>query len=116
MMLPMQCLFLWLETQLQHLQVLVQCLLLLSAVQQIVAEETTQNITSSAVCAGDTGFDTRWERQCEVLRVGDCHYEGQLRVLHAGENPDDFRSGRWIPTHCYRPDGKRVCVRRCHWW
>ena len=79
-----------------------------SAVQQIVAEETTQNITNTPVCAGDTGFDTWWERQSEVLRVGDRHHEGEIRVLHAGENLDDFRSGRWIPTHCFRPDGKCV--------
>ena len=65
--------------------------------EQIGAEETTQDFVSTPVCAGDTGFDTRWERQCEVLRVGDRHYEGQVRVLHAGENPDDFRSGTWIP-------------------
>ena len=109
-MLPMQCLLLWLETA----AALAGACAVSSptpAVQQIVAEETTQNITSTPVCAGDTGIDTQWERQ----RVGDRHYEGQLHVLHAGEDPDDFRSGIWIPTHCFRHDGKRVCVRRRHW-
>ena len=82
-----------------------------------VAREVTQNIVSTPVCAGDRDFATRWARQCEVLRVGDRHYEGEIRVLHAGENPDDFRSGTWIPTHCFRPDGKRVCIhRRRGWW
>ena len=78
--------------------------------EQIVAKETTQDFVYTPFCAGDTGFDTRWERQCEVLRVGDRHYEGQLRVLHAGENPVDFRSGTWTPIRCFKPDGKRVCV------
>ena len=31
------------------------------AVQQIVAEETTQDLVATPVCAGDIGFDTRWE-------------------------------------------------------
>ena len=85
--------------------------------KQIVAREMTQNIVSTPVCAGDTGFDTRWARRCEVLRVGDRHNEGEIRVLHAGESPDNFRSGTWIPIHCFRPDGKRVCVHRCRgWW
>merc|ERR1712136_300562 len=47
------------------------------AVQQIVAEERTQDFVSTPV---DTGFHTRWERQCEVLRVGDRHDERELRV------------------------------------
>ena len=29
--------------------------------------------------------------------------KGEIRVLHAGDNPDDFRSGRWIPIHCFSP-------------
>ena len=41
------------------------------AVQQIMAEETTPDLVATPVCAGDMGFDTRWEQQCEVLRVGD---------------------------------------------
>ena len=85
------------------------------AAEQIVAREVTQNTVCAPVCVGDTGFNTGWACQCEVLRVGDRQYEGQLRVLHAVENPDDFRSGHWIPVHCFRPDGKRTCVRRC-WW
>lgn len=52
--------------------------------EQIVAEETTQDFFSMPVCAGDTGFETRWARQCEVFRVVRL-YEGQVRVLHAGE-------------------------------
>ena len=35
-------------------------------------------------------------------------------VLHSHENPDDFRSGVWIPIHCFKPNGKRVCTRRRH--
>ena len=85
------------------------------AVQQKVAEETTQDLVATPVCAGDTGFDTRWERQCEVLRVGDRHYEGHLRVLHPSENPDDFRSSTWIPIRCFQPNGNGVCTRRRHW-
>ena len=85
------------------------------AVQQIVAEETTQDLVAAPVWAGDIGFDTRFEQHCEVLLVGDRHYDGQLRVLHSHENPDDFRSGVWIPIHCVKPNGKRVCTRRRHW-
>ena len=85
------------------------------AVQQIIAEETTQDLVATPVCAGDIGSDTRWEQQCEVLRVGDWHYEGQLRVLHSHENSDDFWSGVWIPMHCFQPNGKCVCTRRRHW-
>ena len=62
--------------------------------EQIVAKETTREFVSMPVCAGDTGFDTRWRMR---------QYEGQLHVLHAGENPDDFRSGHWIPFPCFRP-------------
>ena len=76
------------------------------AVRQIVAVETTQDLVATPVCAGDIGFDTRWEQQFEVLRVGDRHYEGQLRVLHSHENPDDFKSGVWIPFRCFQPNGK----------
>ena len=61
--------------------------------EQIVATEVTQDIVSTPVCAGDTGFDTRWARECEVLRVG-----------------------TWILIHCFRPDGKRVRVHRRHGW
>ena len=84
-------------------------------VQQIVAEEMTQDLVATPVRAGDMGFDTRWEQQCEVLRVGDRHSEGQLRVLHSQENPDDFRSGVWIPIHYFQPNCKRMCARRRHW-
>ena len=38
------------------------------------------------VCVGYTGFNTRWACQCEVLRVVDRQYEGQLRVFNANEN------------------------------
>ena len=65
------------------------------------------------VCVGYTGFETKWARQFEVVRVGNRHYEGEIRVLHAGENRDDFRSGTRIPIHCFRPDGQRVYVHRC---
>ena len=64
--------------------------------------------SSTPVCVGDTGFDTWWSHHCEVIRIGDRHFEGEIRVLYAPENPDDFRSGRWIPTRCFRPDGKRA--------
>ena len=47
--------------------------------KQIFAEETSQDFVSTPVCAGDTGFDTRWTRQCEVLRVGDRQNEGRRR-------------------------------------
>ena len=96
--------------QLQHLPVPCAVSSPTPAVQQIVAEESTQDLP--CCCLFDIGFDTWWEQQCEVLRVGDRHYEGQLRVLHSHENPDDFRSGVWIPTHCFQPNGKRVCTRR----
>ena len=104
----MQCLFLWQETAAAPAGV---CAVSTPApaVQQIFAEKTTQDLVAPPVCA------TRWERQCEVLRVGDRHHEGQLRVLHVGENPDDFRSGIWIPIRCFQPNGKGACTRRRHW-
>ena len=72
----------------------VQCLLPTPAVQQIVAEESIQDLVAAPVCAGDIGFDTCWEQQCEVLRVSDRRHEGQLRVLHSVmKKTDDFRSG-----------------------
>ena len=49
--------------------------------EEIVPEETTEDFVPTPVFAGDTSFDTRWERQGEVLRVGDRHHEGQLRVV-----------------------------------
>ena len=47
--------------------------------------------------------------------VGDRHYEGQLRVLHGGDDTDDIRSGIRTPIRCFKPDGKHVCVRHRHW-
>ena len=57
--------------------------------------------SSTPVCVGDTGFDTSWSRHCrhcEVFRIGDRDYEGQVRVLHADEGPHSCASGTWIPS------------------
>ena len=62
--------------------------------EQIVAEETTQSVVSSPVCAGDTGFDTLWGRHCEVVRVGDRHCEGETYSL---------LQARWQARMCPRP-------------
>ena len=64
--------------------------------EQIVAEETIQNTVSTPVGAGDTS-------------------QGQIRVLHSVENPNDFKSGTRIHIRYLRPDGKRMCVRH-RWW
>ena len=47
--------------------------------------------SSTPVCVGDTGFDTWWAQHCEVIRTSDRHDEGEIRVLYAHENPDNFR-------------------------
>ena len=58
-----------------------------------------------AVAVGSTGF------HCEVIRIGDRDFEGQIRVCHADEDSDDWRSGTWIPSQYFRPDRKRARVR-----
>ena len=58
------------------------------------------------VDVGDTGFDSLWNyctRRCEVIRNGDRDFAGQIRDLYAHENPNDWRSGSWIPRRFFRP-------------
>ena len=47
-------------------------------------------------------------RRCEVVRIGDHDYAGQIRVIQADENPSAWRSGIWNPRQCFKPDGKHV--------
>ena len=58
--------------------------------------------SSTPVYVGDTGFDTSWSlhcRHCEVFRIGDRDYEGQVRVLHADEDPPTVvRRARGYPV------------------
>ena len=63
--------------------------------------------------AGDTGFDISSGRLCEVFRVGDRRYEGEMCVLHAGENPDDFTAAGGGKSTIPRPFG--VVKRRGPW-
>ena len=91
-----------------------------------IAELTTQNTAVISINAlarahdvtplpdvdvGDTGFDSLWNyctRRCEVIRSDDRDFAGQMRDLYAHENPNDWRSGSWIPRRFFRPDGKRA--------
>ena len=64
----------------------------------------------------DTVFNSSWSwriRRCEVVRIGDRDYAGQIRVIQADENPSAWRSGSWVPRQCVKPNGKHV---RLHLW
>ena len=42
----------------------------------------------------DTGYKRSWSwctRRCEVIGIGDREYAGQIRVIHANEDPSDWR-------------------------
>ena len=63
------------------------------------------------VDVSDTSFDLSPSfsaHRCEAIRIGDRDFAGQIRVLYANENPNDWRSGRWIPRRFFMPDGKRA--------
>ena len=63
--------------------------------EQIVTGEVIWNKVRAPVCVGDTGFDTRWARQCEVVRVGNRHYEGQVhgyQFTASGPRPNAYVS------------------------
>ena len=56
------------------------------------------------VAIGDTGFNIAsisHTRRCEIIRIGDRDFTGQVRVLYAHENPDDWISGSWIPRRFF---------------
>ena len=57
--------------------------------------------SSTPVCVGDTGFDALWGRHCEVIHIGDRN--GEIRVLYADEDPDDWRSGTNIQSLLQAP-------------
>ena len=63
------------------------------------------------MCVGDTGFNIVNGRHCEVIRICLGYYAGQVRLLHADEDPDNFRSGSWLPLGHFRPVGKRARLR-----
>ena len=65
-------------------------------------------LTPTPVRVGDTGFDNMSGRHCEVMRIGDRAYEGQVRILYAEEDPYLWASGTWIRLCHFRPDGKRA--------
>ena len=64
------------------------------------------------VADGDTGFESSWSwcisRRFKVIRIGDRDNAGRIRVIHANENPSDWKSGSWIHRRFFRPDGKRA--------
>ena len=85
-----------------------------TVVQTVVAPALQAVAPFPDVAVGDTGFDSssswcygRCER-CEIIRIGDRDYAGQIRVIYADENPSDWRSGSWIHRRFSRPDGKRA--------
>ena len=57
----------------------------LSHIRRIQDEIAVMRQSSTPLRVGDTGIDTLWSRHCEVIRIGDRHYEGghpQLGVGH----------------------------------
>ena len=66
---------------------------------------------SMFLCVGDTGFNIVNGRHCEVIRIGFGYYAGQVRLLHADEDPDNFRSSSWLRLGLFRPVDKRARIR-----
>ena len=62
-----------------------------------------------ALC--DTGFNSSWNlrtRRCEVIRIGDRDYVGQIASSKSMRTPSAWRSGIWIHRQCIKPEGKHV--------
>ena len=48
-------------------------------------------------------------RRCEVLRIGDRDFAGQIRVIQSDENSSAWKSGIWIPRQ-FSNQTKGMCV------
>ena len=59
----------------------------LSHIRRTLDEFDIMRQSSTPVRVGDKGFDSLWGRHCEVIRIGDRHYEGEIRVLYVDEDP-----------------------------